>query len=347
VKIEVGFIACATAKLPGQRKFHEVRIPGSTWVDVAEADPHAAPIALSITRASGPALDIRSRGEDLLRPYERAHGRPPKSSGPRVAAADLIGTAAGGTGPFNPFIVGVGHLTHLGLKPAQWERRPLLDAEQAAAAEIQTSTDEEARAIIHRNAASLVLIDGEVWIRTVEPLYVVGHSSAEDYQAGIRSAWIEIDEAGGNRRENGKHFRVDHLADVLLAIAPDGEWDPDDPSTFGELVRNVATVLDGSVLKHGYDQYPALHAGLKQLVQIAGAKLASFTSPTIMEWTRARDLIQAKAPGEVISQAADRLAEALHGEFEPGLAASIRRETELWRLSPIAQNVIDTRGPRP
>lgn len=347
MRIEVRFVACGTAKLPGQRKFHEVRIPAATWVDVADVASDAAPVALSISRVSGPDLDIRSRDGGLLRPFERSHGRPPKSSGPTVSAVDLIGTAASGTGPFNPFIVGVGQLAHLGLKPAQWDRRPLLDEAQAAAAEIGSSTEEEARAIIHRNAASLVLVEGQVWIATVEPLYVVGYSSPEDYQEGIRSAWIEIEEFGGGRREIGKHFRADHLADALLAIAPDGDWDPDDPSTFGDRVRNVATVRDGSVLRYGYDQYPALHAGLKQLVQIAGAKLATFTSPTILEWTRTRDLIQAKAPGGAISEAADRLAEVLQGEFETGLAASIRRETELWRLSPIAQNADAITGPRP
>ncbi|WP_408902729.1 hypothetical protein [Methylobacterium radiotolerans] len=347
MRIEVRFVACGTAKLPGQRKFHEVRIPAATWVDVAEAASNDAPVALSITRASGPALEIRNRDGGLLRPYERAYGRAPKSSGPMVSASDLVGTAASGTGPFNPLIVGVGQLAPLGLKPAQWDRRPLLDEAQAAAAEIGSSTEEEARAIIHRNAASLVLVEGQVWIATVEPVYVVGYASPEDYQAGIRSAWIEIDEVGGGRREIGKHFRADHLADALLAVAPDGDWDPDDPSTFGDRVRNVATVRDASVLRYGYDQYPALHAGLKQLVQIAGAKLATFTSPTIMEWTRTRDLIQAKAPGGAISGAADRLAVALQDEFEPGLAASIRRETELWRLSPIAQNADAFEGPRP
>lgn len=347
MRIEVRFVACGTAKLPGQRKFHEVRIPAATWVDVAEAASDAAPVALSITRGSGSDLEIRCRDGALLRPYERAHGRPPKSSGPTVSAEDLVATGASAAGPFNPFIVGIGHLAHLGLKPAQWERRPLLDETQAAGAEIGSSTEDEARAIIHRNAATLVVIDGQVWTGTVEPLYVVGHASPEDYQAGIRSAWIEIDEIGGNRREIGRHFRVDHLADALLAIAPEGEWDPDDPSTFRGLVRNVATVHDGSVLRYGYDQYPALLASLRQLVQHAGAKLATFTSSTILEWTLTRDLLEAKAPGGAISEAADRLAEALHGDFEPGLATSIRRETELWRLSPIAQNADASTGPRP
>ena len=93
-----------------------------------------------------------------------------------VSASDLIGTAASGTGPFNPLIVGVGQLAPLGLKPAQWDRRPLLDEAQAAAAEIGSSTEEEARAIIHRNAASLVLVEGQVWISTDEPRYVVGYA---------------------------------------------------------------------------------------------------------------------------------------------------------------------------
>ncbi|MGU3659074.1 hypothetical protein [Methylobacterium fujisawaense] len=51
MRIEVRFIACGTAKLPGQRKFHEVRIPAATWVDVAEAASDDAPVALSISRA--------------------------------------------------------------------------------------------------------------------------------------------------------------------------------------------------------------------------------------------------------------------------------------------------------
>ncbi len=150
---------------------------------------------------------------------------------------------------------------------------------RVATAEIGSSTEEEARAIIHRNAASLVLVDGQVWIATVETHLRRRNSSPEDYQEGIRSAWIEIDEVGGGRREIGKHFRADHLVDALWRSRPT-ETGIRTILTFGDRVRNVVTVRDASVLRFGYDQYPALHAGLKQLVQIAGAKLAAFTSPT-------------------------------------------------------------------
>lgn len=346
MNIEVAFHSFGTAKLPGQRKFHDVRTSRRTWVSVPDVAAGAAPVALSITRPEGAPLLFRHMDGQFLHPFERSYGHTVKRDGPTVDAADLIRVAASGAGPFNPFIVGTGNLQHNGRDCRWWNRRPLLDAEQAAYADFETSNERELLAVINRNAAGLVLIDGVLWARSAEPLYVVGHETYEDSQAGILTASIQI--PGDHETKHiGRHFRLDDLVDVLSAVMPEGDWDADRPETFQARFRNVATVIDGTSLRHGYDQYPALVAGLRSTVHAVKGRLADFTTPTILLWTEMRDLLRAGAPGPVLAATGGRFADALYGDYEPDAAARIRNELELWSLSPLAEAPATNPGPKP
>lgn len=347
MNLEVAFHSFDTAKLPGQRKFHEVRTSRTTWVAVPDVAAESAPVALSITRPEGVPLEFRTMDGQFLRPFERSHGEATRRAGPVVDAVELTRTAASGTGPFNPFIIGVGTLWHNDRDYPWWNRRPLLDAEQAAHAEFETSNEAGAVALINRNAAGLVLVEGSLWVKSEEPLYVVGTETYEDHQAGILKAWVEIPGARDALKQIGRHFKLDDLVDVLSAVMPDGDWDADEPSTFRGRFRNVATVIDGASLRHAYDQYPALVAGLRSSVQAVQGRLADFTTPTIMLWTEMRDLLRAKAPGPALAATAGRLADALHGDYERDAAARIRKDLELWSLSPLAEAPATTFGPRP
>lgn len=347
MNVEVAFHSFDTAKLPGQRKFHEVRTPRRTWVAIPELVSEAAPVALRITRPEGVPLEFRHLDGQFLHPFERSHGHAVKRDGPTVDAAELARVAASGAGPFNPFIIGTGTLNHDGRDYRWWSRRPLLDAEQATYAEFETSNAAESVALINRNAAGLVLIDGTLWTKSEEPLYVVGHETYEDHQAGILTASVEIPGGRDALKQIGRHFRLDDLVDVLSAVMPDGEWDADRPATFEARFRNVATVIDPSTLRHGYDQYPALVAGLRSAVQSVQGRLADFTTPTIMLWAELRDLVRAKASGPELADTAGRLADALQGDYERDVAVRIRKDLELWSLSPLAEAPATTFGPKP
>ena len=348
MNLEVAFHSFDTAKLPGQRKYHEVRMSRTTWVAVPEIAADAAPVVLRITRPEGEPLEMRHLEGSFLRPFEIAHGKPTKKGGPIMDAGELVRLAATGAGPFNPFIIGTGTLWHNGLDYRKWSRRPLLDAEQSTYAEVETSNEADVVALINRNASGLVLIDGALWARAAEPLYVIGHETYEDSQAGLLKAWVEIPEPhDSSPKQIGRHFRLDDLVDVLSAVLPEGDWDPDRPSTFAGRFRNMASVIDGSVLRHAYDQYPALLQGMDSAVHSVRGRLADFTTPTIMLWTEMRDLLRAKAPGHDIAATARRFADALHGAYEQDVAARIRKDLELWSLSPLAEAPATTFGPKP
>lgn len=106
-------------------------------------------------------------------------------------------------------------------------------------------------------------------------------------------------------------------------------------------------MLDGSVLRHAYDQYPALLQGLSSAVRAMREGLADFTTPTIMLWTEMRDLLKAKAPSHDIVRTAGRLADALDGDYERDVAVRIRKDLELWNLSPLAETQATAFGPKP
>lgn len=344
MRIEVAFEAYASAKLHGQRKYHDVRLPCTTWVEVEEVPP--GPAVLRMTRPDGGTLEFRSHGERLMRPFEMTHGSRTRRSGPSMPADRLAEVALTGTGPFNPFVLGLGTRLRDGKGPDYWERRPLLDAGQIGLAHVEGSDEDTCRAIVGRNAAKLACVEGAIWERSAEPLYVVGHVSYEDHQADRLTAWVEIDDGGGIK-EIGRHFRVDDLVDVLTAVLPSGEWDPEDPTTFAGRFRNVVEVLDASVLRHGYDQYPALARSLRWTVESVGRDLAALPTPAIHLWTRTRDLLSERSPGQDLAEAASRLAGALDGAGETDPAASIRQAVDLWRLSPVAETQPHAIGPRP
>lgn len=347
MNIEVAFHSFDTAKLPGQRKFHEVRMSRTTWVAVPEIASEAAPVALRITRPEGAPLELRHVDGKFLRPFECSYGKPTMRGGPALDAAEMIRLAGSGAGPFNPFIVGTGTLHHNGRDYRWWSRRPLLDAEQSTFAEVETSSEAEAVAVINRNAEGLVLIDGMLWVPAAEPLYVVAHGDYEDLQADVLTASVEIPENRDAPKQIGRHFRLDDLVDVLSTVMPEGDWDPDLPSTFEGRFRNVATVIDGSSLRHAYDQYPALVAALNSTVNAMRGRLADLSTPTIVLWTEMRDLLREKAPGPVLSATARRFADALHGDYEGSAASRIRKELELWRLSPLTEAPPPLDGPKP
>lgn len=263
-----------------------------------------------------------------------------------MEAAGLAEIALTAAGPFNPFVVGLGLRSWSGNGSDYWERRPLLDADRASFAAVERSDEDVCRTLVARNAALLALVDGQIWRRSAEPLYAIGHKTYEDSQAGRMTAWVEIDDEGSGIKEIGRHFRADDLVDVLSAVLPDGEWDPEDPATFADRFLNVVEVLDPSVLKHGYDQFPALKRALRWTIESVGRDLADLPSPAIVEWTRLRDLLPGAASGWDLAEAASRLAEALAvaGSAEP--AEAIRQAVDLWRLSPVAEPTRPAIGPR-
>lgn len=345
MRIQVAFEAYASAKLPGQRKFHDVRLPCTTWVEVADAP--AEPAVLRMTRRAERSLEFRRHGDGLIRPFEMAHGSPAKKAGPVMQSARLAEIALTGSGPFNPFIVGIGLRSWSGNGPDYWERRPLLDADQASFAAIERSDEDACRALVARNAAGLLCVDGEIWRKSAEPLYEVGHLTAEDYQAGRMTAWAAIDDVGSTIKEIGRHYRVDDLIDVLSAVLPGGEWDADAPATYSDRFQNIVEVLDPSVLRHAYDQLPAMVRSLRGTVQSVGRELAALPSPAIVEWTRVRDLLLDSPSGRDLAEGASRLADALAAAGAAETAGSIRAAVDLWRLSPVAEPELPASGPIP
>lgn len=344
MKIQVAFEAYASAKLPGQRKFHDVRLACTTWVEVA--DVPTGPAVLRMTRPAGGPLEFRRLGDGLIRPFEMAHGSSTRRGGPVMQAARLAEIALTAAGPFNPFVVGLGLRSCGDNGIDYWERRPLLDADQASFAAVERSDEDVCRALVARNAALLACVDGEIWRRSAEPLYAIGHLTYEDFQAGRATAQVVIDDEGSGIKEIGRHFRADDLVDVLSALLPDGDWDPEDPATFADRFLNVVEVLDPSVLRHAYDQFPALKRALGWTIESVGRDLADLPSPAIVEWTRLRDLLPGAASGRDLAEAASRLAEALAvaGSAEP--AESIRKAVDLWRLSPVVEPTRPAIGPR-
>lgn len=335
MRIEVAFEAYASAKLPGQRKFHDVRLPCTTWIELEEVP--TGPAVLRMTRPDGSLLEFRSHAGGLIRPLEMAHGSRARKGGPPMQASRLVEIASTADGPFNPFVVDLGQRSWNDNGPNYWERRPRIDADQASYATVERSDVAACRAVVARNAAKLACVEGAIWLRSAEPLYVVGHRTYEDAMAGHSTAWVEIDDSGSAIKDIGKHFRVDDLVDVLSAILPCGNWDPEDPTTFADRFHNIVEVLDPTVLRHRYDQFPAMERDIRRTVRSVGQDLSDLPTPAIVEWTQVRDLLLSRPSGQALADAACRLAEALAAAGVGDNADLLREAAELWRLSPVAE----------
>jgi len=242
------------------------------WIDVeiAEADGMDAPVAL---RWRGNEIDgiceRRWFQGKLWRPSVYSLAREPNRP---VTAAEMIERTEQGHSYGNPLVLGV-----------DWQVRRLVDGEigpldPAQCREIHTKAREIAINEALDNAERILVVDGQVWERTSEPVYVASRSgifSREVY------AYIDIKEVDG-LRSNDNVFRVDRIDDLEHFVKSSWHIDLDRDCEVEVLIPECLT----------YDpELPALKEGLKNVVEWEQEGIGKKDRATILAWLDLRDAV--------------------------------------------------------
>lgn len=347
--VEVPYGYGLKGRKKGQRKDRDYIRETSVTVGIATPDAGEAPVALVWHRRGRwgdegyqhPAREFRFYGGQLWRPVDRenGHGKPDS----RIALTQVLAAVAAREDCD-------ANLLLAGARRTWWDYAPKLNAalEVGDALIVSSSEQEAVAADIRRKAEGLIVVDGNVYSQTSEPMYVVGHGH---FRHRLGAEVVPLARVQPPM-DVAKHFRADQLPEVLEAIATrfsrrELDFDPDVPSSFVEYVPDWVEVREGfeHVLTYRHDQAPQLLAAVERALQYLGKTLPEQPIRVLLAFGELRDAVARGEPASAVADRAEALSDALPADaFEAKL---LREEVEKFRMAPVTAAAPAVTAPNP
>lgn len=335
--VDVPYIYQRPAREQGKRKFVPMNLRASTSVRVGEVEPDAFPVAITFVQRDL-ALGVYRHEISF-----------------RMLDGSLYGPVAGYPGGHHHATVAAlnAHIAKgcrsdlsRGLPHIEPTRRDPQDEASLQFDPENPGNREQLAAMIAVNAAATLVSGGGLWRRIDdEPLLVA--VPADRFNApGVDWKWRkELLKAGPLDCE--RHFRLDQLAEAMIALGIDVDFDLEAPKTLYDHVWALPRVVMPEAIRHRHDQGPALAAAAAKAVISMQKELDSLPTEALLAWGNLRDAVVGKAEATRIADAFTIYADAIQraGTDEP--FETWRREIAKWEASPVPEVEAAWVGPRP
>lgn len=335
--VDVPFVYERPARETGKRKFVPMNLRATTSVRLGEIEPEAFPVAITFVQrdlalgAYRHETSIRMLDGSL---YVPVIGYP---GGHHHATAQAL-NAHIAKGCRSDLSRGLPQLEATWRDPGD---EAFLQFDPG-----NTGNREQLAAMIAFNAAATVVCGGGLWRRIDdEPLLVA--VPADRFNApGVDWKWRkELLKAGPLDCE--RHFRLDQLAEAMLALGIDVDFDLDAPETLYDHVWALPRIVMPEAIRHRHDQGPALAAAATKAVHSLQNDLNTLPTEALLAWGNLRDAVVDRIDAPRVADALAAYADAIErsGADEP--FETWRREIAKWEASPVPEVVGTYEGPRP
>lgn len=337
--VEVPFIYERPAREAGKRKFVPTNLRASTSVRLGEIAADAFPVAITFVQRD--PTDRVYRHETSIRMLDDSL---------YVPVLGYPGGAYHATTKALQSHIAKGCRSDLSRGLPQLEPT-WRDPEDEAALQLDPQDPgnrESLAAMIATNAAATVVHDGGLWRRLDdEPLLVAVPADRFNAPMVLWKWRKELLREGPLDCE--RHFRLDQLAEAMLALNVDVEFDLDVPETLYDHVIMLPKVLIPEAIRYRHDQGPALAWVATKAVHSLRSDLHALPTEALLAWGNLRDSVMDKTDVDAarVANAFSVYADAIDraGINEP--VASWRREIAKWEASPLVEAEPQPTGPRP
>ncbi|GJD87701.1 hypothetical protein BHAOGJBA_1206 [Methylobacterium hispanicum] len=350
-------------RLPRQRTDRPYYVADQVMVRCAAPAEHEAPVVLRWHQATplgtrpdaeAPVVEFRLFEGHL---YRTAIRKEPWSDADRkvLTPHGAVALAADREHPHNVFLGGAGELGEFG-GARNREVAGVTPADEVEDVIVSVSGRERVLAAIHAFAERTLWIGNEVMVRSGEPVYLLEEAWGER----ARRVKVRTTDDFGVPSDADypcaeQIVRADAVHDVLAAASRgEGEYDPDDPSTFRHILPGYVEVLDPSVLSYVHDQTPVFRHRVKRAADALCDRIHLEPVGVITAWAVLRDATRNEdgnagtladaARGYV---AAVQAAYPAEGRRLNWRAETVSREVEHWEYAPLAGAEPASSGPRP
>ena len=335
--VDVPFIYERMAREPGKRKYVPMKLRASTSVRLREIGADAFPVAITFVQrdlalgAYRHETSIRMLDDSL---YVPLLGYP--------------GGAAHATAEAMCAHIAKGCRSDLSRGLPQYEAS-WRDPKDEASLQLDPESPgdrERLAATVAANAAATLVCDGALWRRMDDEPLLVATPGDRFNPPTVDWKWSKHLRSQGPL-DCERHFRLDQMAEALLALNVDVEFDLDAPETFYDHVPVLPRIEIPEAIRYRHDQGPALVASATKARQSLQSDLDSLPTEALIAWANLRDsIVEGAVPVEVAFAFAN-YADAIErtGLAEP--VASWRREIAKWEASPLVEVEPQQTGPRP
>lgn len=335
--VEVPFIYERPAREIGKRKYVPMNLRAVTSVRLAEIEPEAFPIAVTFVQRDPASRTYRH--ETSFRMFDDSLYKP------------LLGYPGGA---FHATAKAMQSHIAKGCRSDLSRGLPQIEAtwrDPADEALLQLNPQDlgnhaDLVALIAINAAATVVCDGALWRRVDDEPLLVAVPADRFNGPGIDWKWRkELMRSGPLDCE--RHFRLDQLAEAMLALNIDLDFDLDVPETLYDHVWALPRVLIPEAIRHRHDQGPAMAAAAQKAVHSMQKDLDGLPTAALLAWGNLRDALVDKADAARLAVAFTAYADAIQraGSDEP--FENWLREIAKWEASPIPEAEEPWEGPRP
>ena len=300
------------------------------WLEVAvkEATDLAAPLAAE-WRSDG--MTRRTRWHDGFHWLQHTIVDHDAGTEQHLSAEEMSRRLAAGIKEGNPLSVGVGHL----LEELAAGQREEFDPEGTFFRVVSSDRDQVVAAA-HKKAEDVLVVDGMVFVRSSEPVYVMRRALMERSPEGpvMRPSVVPLGSV-----EAGMHnhlFRADRFDDMREEAR----------AGFGEKVTLAADARIDVYIPESVsfdDEKASLCAGIRDVLDIRRKYLPSAELPFVRCWLEAAEALDAaKADWNEetvvrLETAADTYV-AVSTPDDPHFSGVMQRTLERWRMRPIGSS---------
>lgn len=335
--VEVPFVYERPARETGKRKFVPMNLRASTSVRLGEIAADAFPVAITFVQRD-PA-DRVYRNETSIRMLDDSL---------YVPVLGYPGGAIQATAKAMQSHIAKGCRSDLsrGLPQLEPTWRDPQDEASLQFDPQDHGNREKLAATIAANAAATVVCDGALWRRIDDEPLLVATAADRFNPPMVLWKWRkELLREGPLDCE--RHFRLDQIAEAMLALGVDVEFDLDAPETLYDHVVMLPKVVIPEAIRYRHDQGPALAAAATKAVHSLQNDLNTLPTEALLAWGNLRDavadMIDAARLADAFASYADAIQRAgLEEPFE-----NWRREIAKWEASPVPEAARPQEGPRP
>lgn len=360
--LTVPYVYPMKARMPRQRNDRGFHVRSSVMVRCAAPEESEAPVVMRWHPATplggrpdpdGPITEFRQYQGQLYRTIVR---REPYGAADRTILTPhaAVAMAADLEDPRNLFLGGAGPW-------GEFEKRPTAHADPKEEDEVgemivSYSGKDRVLAAIHAFAERTLWIGNEVMVRSGEPVYILEEGWGDRPRRGrVRTT----DDLGQPHEAEYPAAEQVHRANAIhevLAAAANGtlDYDPDDPTTFRQLLPDFVEVIDGSMLRYVHDETPRFISRIRSVAEQLWERIREEPIPVLVAWGEMRDAVRKEGvSGQEVADTVRGLIAAVEHCYPSAngrlnwRAENARRELELWEYAPIPEDEPAPSGPAP
>lgn len=350
--LEVPYVYPMKARMPRQRNDREFHVRSSVLVRCAAPDEIEAPVVMRWHPATplggrpdpdGPITEFRHYQGQLYRSIVR---REPYGDNDRTILSPhaAVALAAQLDNPHNLFLGGAGPWGEFDKRPNGYTEPK--EEDEISDMIVSYSGKERVLAAIHAFAEKTLWIGNEVMVRSGEPVYIL----EEVWGSRPRRGRVRTTDNLGQPHEAEypaaeQIHRADAIHEVLAASANGTvDYDPDDPSTFRQLLTDYIEVFDGSMLSYVHDETPRFVSRIRSAAEQLWDRIRDEPVPVLAAWGVMRDAVKKEGvtAAEIAESVRGFVAAVEHcypsknGRLN-WRAETVRKELEHWEYAPIVE----------